>query len=825
MPNNLPSPLDPRGGLEPYSPSPAPLAVRQPFADGHAGSAGSLNGVWRRVMSAIWRYKWLALTIVLVGAGVGYVLAESLVKPEYAVNARLWIDPSRQEGGQGPIQQGRMLDAGGWMDLLRSYTVIEPVVHEQRLHIEPRSRDLTRAAFLGLEVGETLRPGLYRLRIDSAGGAFALSDEAGTVLQRGSVGESVGAPLGFRWTPPTAVLQPGREVEFAVNRPRDVARNLASKIQIAGRDQGRFITLTLAGPNPEEITSTLTAVTNRFVDVAAELKRAQSRELTQLLEEQLAQAAAHLQSTEAALRSFRVATATMPSDRGMLQAPSLYDSHGGVSGDYFTLRVQREQLRRDRESIQEALSRGGAGSLSVAALEVVPSVRASSEMTRALDELAEKRAELRALRNQFTDEYVPVQRLSEQVQTLEAQSVPALASLMLREISQREREMDARLGRASSELRQIPQRTIEEARLARNVAISADLYRVLRERYETARLAAVSSMPEVQILDEAVTPSLPVNDKDGLRIFLMTLAVSIGLAVGAPVLLDRMDSRVRYPEQVTNDLGLPILGAVPHVASAKGKRRALGSGEGDSAAVEALREIRLNLTHAFGTAGPLMTTVTSAGAGDGKSFLTSNLALAFADLGYRTLIVDGDIRRGQLHRLLGVSRVPGLIDYLSGNAAREDIIQSTQYDSLDLIPCGTRMQAGPELLGSAAMSQLIRDLRADYDVILVDSPPLGAGVDPFLLSTLTGNAMMVVRTGRTDREFAMAKLDLLDRLPVRLLGAVLNDVPATGAYRYYSYVPGYEAEDESSEPLAEDRQIEPFMEDRWRSAAAISGKD
>jgi len=203
-----------------------------------------------------------------------------------------------------------------------------------------------------------------------------------------------------------------------------------------------------------------------------------------------------------------------------------------------------------------------------------------------------------------------------------------------------------------------------------------------------------------------------------------------------------------------------------------------------------------------------MTTITSPGAGDGKSFIASNLALAFADLGYRTLIIDGDIRRGQLHRLLGSVRVPGLTDFLSGNATTEEIVQATSYDSLDVIACGTRMQAGPELLGSSAMVNLIRDLRGSYDVILIDSPPLGAGVDPFLLSTLTGNALMVLRTGRTDREFASAKLELLDRLPVRLLGAVLNDVPATGAYRYYSYVSDYASEGEELEADGAPRQLQ-----------------
>jgi Mrp family chromosome partitioning ATPase len=100
------------------------------------------------------------------------------------------------------------------------------------------------------------------------------------------------------------------------------------------------------------------------------------------------------------------------------------------------------------------------------------------------------------------------------------------------------------------------------------------------------------------------------------------------------------------------------------------------------------------------------------------------------------------------------------------------------------------------------MAQLMATLRSSYDVILVDSPPLGAGVDPFVLGTLTGHMMLVLRTGVTDREYTEAKLDMLDRLPVRVLGAVLNDVragDAYGYYAYYTYLPGYEATDERGE--------------------------
>jgi len=804
MSNQLPAPQEPRSGAHhPAVMESAGAMYSQANFD--AGGGGNLRTMWRRVYGSIWRYRWLALLLLVVGTTIGFFASRAMVTPMYATSATLWVDGYRASPAEGPIQASKMLTVGGWMELVRSFAVLDPVVHELKLYVRPKT-PVDSTVFASFELEERPRFGEYRFSMDRSGQAFTLANAEGEVVQQGRTGEAVGVPAGFRWVPPASVLEPGATLEFSLVRPQQVAQAMATELQVRARDDGNFLGLGMAGEDPVRIATTLNAVVDRFVVVAGELKASQSLELTRILEEQLASAAENLGGSEASLQGFRIGTVTLPSERVIQQAPGLQATQGSVFSNYFEMKQERDQLRRDREAIVAALDRTG-GPLSVTALEVIPAVRASSELLASLTELASKRAELRTLRSQYTDEYFPVQRLAEEVDRLERQSIPRLASLVVNDIRVREAEMDSRLASASSELRQIPERSIEEARHERSVAIADELYRTLRQRYEAARLMAVSAVPDIQVLDHARVPSTPMNENERMQLFMMFLLGSIGLAVAAPVLLDRVDSRLRYPEQVTNDLGLPILGAVPHIAAGNGRGKDGGRAVSVTA-VEALREIRLNLAHAFGAAGPLMTTITSPGAGDGKSFIASNLALAFADLGHRTLIIDGDIRRGQLHRLLGSVRVPGLTDFLSGNATTEEIVQATSYDSLDVIACGTRMQAGPELLGSSAMVNLVRDLRGSYDVILIDSPPLGAGVDPFLLSTLTGNALMVLRTGRTDREFAAAKLELLDRLPVRMLGAVLNDVPSTGAYRYYSYVSDYASESEELEADGAPRQLQ-----------------
>jgi len=438
------------------------------------------------------------------------------------------------------------------------------------------------------------------------------------------------------------------------------------------------------------------------------------------------------------------------------------------------------------------LAQAADSGLPVDAFASITSVQRSPELSNALKELSDRQAQLRTYRYHYSDAYPLVQRLLGEIAELERRTIPALAQALVAQLAQRQTDLSRQVDVASRDLRQIPARSVEEGRLRRAVQLAEESYNTVQGRFLEATLAAeASGVPDVRILDPAVVPQRPVKNT-APRLLLMGLVAGLGLGVVGAVVLDRLDPRVRYPEQVSRDLGLPILGALPHL------RRDQEPAE----VVEALRGVCLNLVHAYGAAGPLLVTVTSPGPGDGKSFLSANLALTFADGGHRTLLIDGDIRRGVLHRRFKAARQPGLTDYLREEATRDQVVQSTAYPWLSFIGCGTRSHRAPELLGSPAMSSLISAVRLDYDVILVDSPPLGAGVDPFILGTATGHVLLVLRTGYSHRELTEAKLEVLDRLPVRTLGAVLNDVPrgsGAGYYAYYSYhLPGYEAVDEDT---------------------------
>lgn len=773
--------------------------VRPAWGPGNGPPEWETGIPWHRYAAAAWRYRWMVLGVTLLGTAAGAGIGHWL-PAQYRAEAMIWIDRADPRAAErGPIGSGELLESYAWADVVTSYVVLDEVVRKLGLYLRPGSPEDS-AAFRSFRLADRLaerhRPGKYELEVDASRTRYELRTRDGAILEGGLVGDSIGRGLGFLWQPTAESLPAGDEVEFAVATLRDASRDLADELRVRIDPSGSFLNVELRGRDPVRITRIVNRLSERAVEVAGQLKTAKVGELTGILEEQLRQAEASLGEAESAFEAFRARTITLPSDR---RSPS-----GGsedVAGDpaftrFFDLETEREQVRRDREALARALAEARNSTLPLAALEAVPAVQRSSELSRALADLSDRRVELRGLRQRYTDRHPDVGRVLEEIRALEETTVPALAAALGDQLAAREARLGTAIGAASRDLRAIPARAIDEARLRRRLHIAEEVYTNVRQRYEGTRLAAASSLPDVRVLDAAVVPQEPVSDRLRRRLAALAFLVSLGLGLVGAVVRDRVDPRLREPAEVTLGLGLSILGAVPHLENGRRRGRTV---ERAAELHEAFRVIRHNVAQAYGAAGPVVFTVTSPGVGDGKSFVAVNLARVFAELGLRTLLIDGDIRRGALHERLGCDRKPGLTDVLAGRAPHGDIARATDHPALHLVPGGSRMERGPELLASPEMRRLLADLRAIYDVVVIDSPPLGAGVDPLVLGTLTGHLLLVLRAGATHREWAEAKLDLLDRLPIRILGAVLNDVPAGGAYRAYAYLPGYVARDETTQ--------------------------
>ena len=175
--------------------APLPTGADMGFGQGFAQPETGVD--WRRVLSAVMRFKWLIAVVTIAGT-VGGVAATRFIKPQYMVQATLWIDQPDQRGGQerGPIRSGQALEPEAWLDLLKSYRVLDQVVRDQRLFLTTKARE-DAPLLETFRVAEQYRPGAYRLAVDGSGKAYTLSTDKGVEVEHGAVGDSIGARVGF----------------------------------------------------------------------------------------------------------------------------------------------------------------------------------------------------------------------------------------------------------------------------------------------------------------------------------------------------------------------------------------------------------------------------------------------------------------------------------------------------------------------------------------------------------------------------------------------------------------------------------------------------
>jgi succinoglycan biosynthesis transport protein ExoP len=752
----------------------------------HHGSESSGLSIGR-IFQGLRRYKLLILALTLVGLGAG-ILASRYISPSYVVGATIWIETPN--GGQAgtPIQGDRLLRSRAWVDLLTTYIVLDPVIRERKLYLSAaRGPDST--LFRGFALGERFLPGEYEYTVDEAGKRWHLKHRKHLVTDEGAVGDSVGRRLGFLWVPRPPRSSYGKTIRFGVTTPREASENLAKRLQTALREE-TFLRITLADPDAFEAAATLNALITRYVDEAATQKKQKLTMLAAVLDSQVIEQSEKLRIAEEGLEGFRVGTATLPREDQPQVPTGLQMTSGSVYSQYFTMRTMRDDYRRDRRAIADVLSRLGDDVAAVDAFYTIPSVRSAPDLQKVLTELSGAEGELRTQLQRYTEEHKSVKDLRERINVLRGRTIPLYAEALLQQLSEQDTLLTGRIASYERDMRQIPTRVQTEARLRRSVDQADMLYRNLENSRQEAKLAEASAIPDVRVVDSAEVPTKP-SSNSSVSLILIGLVAGLGVGVGIAFLLDRLDKRVRYPEQVSQGLGLSILGTIPQV------RHHNATPDEAAQVIEAFRSDRLNLMHSYEQGTSIALAISSPSPGDGKSLVSSNLALSFAEAGLRTVLIDGDIRRGDLHRTFGVERRPGLLDHLSGEAEHAAILRPSTHPNLMVIPCGARRRQGPELLGSTRMQDLINVLKGRFDVVVVDTPPLGAGIDPFVLATATGNLALVLRAGETDRQLAEAKLQVLERLPVRLLGAILNDVRVgEGAYKYYAYNYGYLAGDE-----------------------------
>jgi capsular exopolysaccharide synthesis family protein len=664
-----------------------------------------------------------------------------------------------------------------------------------------------------------------------------------------------------------------------------------------------ILKLTARANTPERAMALANAAAEVYIQQMSDFKKSDLDKGVDFLSHQMDLVEQNLRAAEQELNDFReregffaLPKQDSKATTGLLgRLEDMYDELARTEGE---LDLSKSQLASIKSLIEEKRQ----GSL----LSLIESMPPKIEQIQ--EQLSIRKLELETLQSQMTDKAPEVQRAQRDIEVLEKRLKEEVAAqfggdqiapldplselqglmqqyvsldMKVRELEMKGGILQKRISTFREDHPELISQQVEFTRLERKARVHEQTYLNLLSRYEELRLLKEMKASGLRIIDKAQLPLFPISPQKN-RIRLFGIALGLMLGVGVAFLLEYMDDSIRLKEDVTPELGMPVLGTIPKIKSLPIPESALdarqssesheeshaltslpvaipvdslsGSGVHDPSGSDQLngnsiddatnsrsayrgrrkhrrghrkrmKQLLSSIIMYAGQSSPVVTNyrttvaniryanldqpmqtilITSSMPSEGKTSTATNIAISFAATGSKVLLIDADLRRPRIHRIFQFDRAPGLTDLLTEeqhdalasptevfieleNHLINSYIRATTVDNLWLLSCGRHISNPESLLTSEKMKQFIQNVKSQYDMIIIDSPPLLSVSDSLIMATLVDGTLMVLRSNKVKHNTVFQAKELLDKVNASVIGSVLNDVNYARYYGYYYY--------------------------------------
>ncbi|MEO8097089.1 MAG: polysaccharide biosynthesis tyrosine autokinase [Acidobacteriota bacterium] len=533
------------------------------------------------------------------------------------------------------------------------------------------------------------------------------------------------------------------------------------------------------------------AIAQSYLEHTYNIRMRSSASVATFMEKQLEELKVKMESSGMALTGFeRDLSVINPEEKTNILASRLLQ----LNTDYTT--SQSDRLRR--QAADESVRDG-----KLEALLASAQGEGLRKLGERMNEAGEHLAEIKAFYGTNHPEYRRAQATFDQIQESygKAQAdIMQRVQIEFRESERREVMAGEAVAAAKTEFDGMNARSFEYHSLKREADADKTLYDELVRKIKEASINAGFQSSAIRIADparpplKAVFPNIPLN---ALLAFLFSSLVGIGGAV----LADVLDKTIRDPEQVSRTLRTEVIGSLPLMKGRNGYRQlgatrngAAVTAEQDSSGFnESVRTLRNSILLSSFDRRYRSLLVTSAAPGEGKTTTAAHLAAAHAEQGLRTLLIDGDLRRPSVHRNFNLPSSVGLSNVLLGEMPwRDALLKVDSVPGLDVLPAGPPSRRAGDLVGRG-MVELLEAAAGEYDLVVLDGPPLLGFAEPLQMATAVDGVIVVARAGQTSRKAVAMVLATLNRLRAKVVGLVLNEVhkELSDSYYYYGYYRSY----------------------------------
>lgn len=720
-----------------------PSGNAYPYYGGLDTNEASESGFdFLKYLRIVSKYRWLIAGIVLTALLIAAVLT-FLMTPIYRATASLQIDREainivKLEGVQPEENQNGLDFYQTQYELLASRSLAERVVTTLALTSDPSFNQ-------------------------SAKGLVTTLKEI--VLGSSTASEST-------------TEEPSQE-----DLTRRAVGRLTSSLVVSPVRGSRIVKVSIDHPNPAIAQKLANGYAEIFIADNLDRRFEATSYARKFLEERLQQLKGRLEESERQLVKYA-------EEQGIIR---LDDNKNLSATDLEAVNVKLAEVRNERLK-KELLWKQAQNASGLGLKEILDSEAVQSNRKLRTELAAEYQQKLGIYKPAFPAMIQLRNQIKELDRQIQSEVASIKSSIEAQYIAAKEEEEDllAQLESTKTDVVEQRNRSIEYNILQREVDTNRSLYDGLLQRYKEIGVSGGVGTNNISVVDKAEVPFLPRSPN---LLINLGLAFIAGLALGVmtALLLDFLDDSFKTPEDVEQNIGLPVIGIVPLPKAGLTIEEELMDAR--SGMAEAYRSLRTGLQFSTSEGLPKTLLVTSSKPSEGKTTTTIHLAKSLASIGLQVLLIDGDLRNASIHKRLQCSNALGLSNYLSGAKLPDEVVQSTDTAGLLLISSGPLPPNPAELLNGPRLPSLLALASQSFDIIIIDGPPVMGLADAPILSTSAQSTLMVVAANETRRNTVKVALRRLQFARANTIGILLNKFNAKeagygygyGDYEYHSY--------------------------------------